>query len=69
MTTLERPDAPTVLLALTRPHEASRRKTPVRNAVRDLETMRRLRGTYAALSGESLRLVDAWLQEMGSARA
>ena len=56
-----------MLLALTDLHEASRRQTPVWNAARDLETMRRLRGTYAAAQGESLSLVDTWLQEMGSA--
>jgi len=34
---------------------------------RDLETMRRLRDSYAALQGDSLALVDAWLTEMAPA--
>ncbi len=53
-----------MLLALAKLHEASRRHTPVWNAARDVEAMRRLRATYAALQGESVGLVDTWLTEM-----
>jgi hypothetical protein len=62
--TLKQPDQPTLLLALNTLYDASRRKAPVWDAARDLETMRRLRETYAALQGDSLALVDAWLTEM-----
>ena len=64
---IKQPDQPTLLLALTTLYDASRRKTPVWDAARDLETMRRLRDSYAALQGESLALVDAWLAEMAPA--
>jgi hypothetical protein len=64
---LKQPDQPTLLLALTTLYDASRRKTPVWDAGRDLETMRRLRDSYAALQGDSLALVDAWLTEMAPA--
>ena len=63
---LKQPDQSTVLLALTTLYDASRRKTPLWDAVRDLETMRRLRDVYAAQQGESLGLVDAWLTEMAA---
>lgn len=65
---LKQPDQPTLLLALTTLYDASRRKTPVWDAARDVETMRTLRESYAAVQGESLALVDAWLSEMAKAR-
>ena len=61
---LKQPDQPTLLLALTTLYDASRRKAPVWDAARDVETMRKLRDAYAAVQGESLALVDAWLSEM-----
>jgi len=57
------PDPPTLLLALTALHDADRRKAPIWDPARDLETMRRLRDAYAAARGESLALVDGWLKE------
>ena len=65
---LKQPDQPTLLLALTTLYDASRRKTPVWDAARDVETMRKLRESYAAVQGESLALVDAWLTEMAPSR-
>ena len=53
-----------MLLALNTLYDASRRKTPVWDATRDLERMRTLRESYASLQGESLALVDAWIAEM-----
>jgi hypothetical protein len=64
---IKQPDPSTLLLALTALYDASRRKTPVWDDARDLETMRRLRDSYAALQGDSLALVDAWLTEMAPA--
>jgi len=64
---IKQPDQPTLLLALTTLYDASRRKAPVWDDARDLETMRRLRDSYAALQGDSLALVDAWLTEMAPA--
>jgi VWFA-related protein len=64
---LRQPDQGTLLLALNTLYDAARRKTPVWDAARDLETMRRLRAAYAAMPGESLALVDAWLAEMAPA--
>ena len=61
---LKQPDQPTLLLALTTLYDASRRKTPVWDAAKDLERMRTLRESYASLQGESLALVDAWIAEM-----
>jgi VWFA-related protein len=61
---LKQPDQPTLLLALNTLYDASRRKVPVWDAGKDLETMRRLRESYASLQGESLALVDAWITEM-----
>ncbi len=61
---LAQPDPPTLLLALTTLYDAARHKTPVWDASRDLDTMRSLRETYAALQGESLPLVDAWIAEI-----
>jgi VWFA-related protein len=61
---LKQPDQPTLLLALTALYDAARGKTPVWDAARDLETMRRLRESYGAIQGESLALVDAWIVEM-----
>jgi hypothetical protein len=63
---LTQPDPPTLLLGLTALHDAARRKAPIWDAARDLETMRRLRQAYAAARGESLALVDAWLKELGA---
>ena len=65
---LKQPDQPTLLLALTTLYDASRRKTPVWDATRDVQTMRKLRESYAAVQGESLALVDAWLTEMAPSR-
>jgi VWFA-related protein len=62
--TLKQPDQPTLLLALNTLYDASRRKTPLWDAARDLERMRTLRESYASLHGESLALVDAWIAEM-----
>ena len=62
--TLKQPDQATLLLALNTLYDASRRKTPVWDATRDLERMRTLRESYASLQGESLALVDAWIAEM-----
>ncbi|MEO5818996.1 MAG: VWA domain-containing protein [Vicinamibacteraceae bacterium] len=62
--TLKQPDQATLLLALNTLYDAARRKTPVWNATRDLERMRALRDAYAAIQGESLALVDAWIAEM-----
>jgi hypothetical protein len=62
--TLKQPDPSTLLLALNTLYDAARRKAPVWDAARDLETMRRLRDAYAAQQGDSLALVDAWLIEM-----
>ncbi len=64
---IKQPDPPTLLLALTTLYDASRRKAPVWDDARDLETMRRLRDSYAAVQGDSLALVDAWLTEMAPA--
>jgi VWFA-related protein len=64
VSTLKQPDQPTLLLALNTLYDASRRKTPVWDATRDLERMRTLRESYASLQGESLALVDAWIAEM-----
>ena len=61
---LKQPDQPTLLLALNTLYDASRRKTPVWDATKDLERMRTLRESYASLQGESLALVDAWIAEM-----
>ena len=61
---LKQPDQSTVLLALTTLYDASRRRTPIWGAAGDLERMRALRESYAALQGESLALVDAWIAEM-----
>jgi tetratricopeptide (TPR) repeat protein len=66
---LEQPDPPTLLLALTTLYDAARHKAPVWDAGRDLETMRRLREKYAALQGESLPLVDAWIAEVTKGEA
>jgi VWFA-related protein len=62
--TLKQPDHATLLLALNTLYDASRRKIPVWDVTRDLERMRALRESYAALQGESLALVDAWIAEM-----
>jgi VWFA-related protein len=67
VTHIKQPDQPTVLLALNTLYDASRRKTPVWDPARDLERMRSLRESYAALQGESLALVDAWIAEMAKA--
>jgi hypothetical protein len=64
---LKQPDQTTLLLALTTLYDASRRKAPVWDDARDLETMHRLRDAYAAIQGDSLALVDAWLTEMAPA--
>jgi len=64
VTQLKQPDQSTLLLALTTLYDASRRKTPVWDATRDVETMRTLRQSYASLHGDSLALVDAWIAEM-----
>ena len=64
VTQLKQPDQSTLLLALTTLYDASRRKTPVWDAARDVETMRTLRQSYASLQGDSLALVDAWIAEM-----
>jgi VWFA-related protein len=66
---LEQPDPPTLLLALTTLYDAARHETPVWDVARDLETMRRLRETYAAMQGESLPLVDAWIAEITKGQA
>lgn len=64
VTQLKQPDQSTLLLALTTLYDASRRKTPVWDAARDVETARALRQSYASLQGDSLALVDAWIAEM-----
>jgi tetratricopeptide (TPR) repeat protein len=61
---LKQPDQSTLLLALNTLYDAARRKTPIWDAAGDLERMRTLRESYAALQGESLALVDAWIAEM-----
>jgi VWFA-related protein len=66
---LPQADAPTLLAALGALYDASRRQAPVWDTARDLETMRQLRERYAALQGESLGLVDAWIGEMAKAQA
>jgi VWFA-related protein len=66
---LPQADAPTLLGALGALYDASRRQTPIWDKARDLETMRQLRERYAALQGDSLGLVDAWIGEMAKAQA
>jgi VWFA-related protein len=55
------PDSPALLLALATLYDAARRGTPIHDAAADLEAMRRLRERYAAVHGEALGLVDAWM--------
>lgn len=67
---LREPDPQTLLLALATLYDAARRGTPIQDGAGDLEAMRRLRDRYAAMHGESLGLVDAWIAaiERGAAR-
>jgi VWFA-related protein len=65
--TVTKPDESLLLLALGTLYEAARTRTPVWDPPRDLETMRRLRETYAATNGSSVALVDAWLAEIAAA--
>ena len=64
---LQEPDAPTLLLAIGTLYDAAKRKAPVWDAARDIETMRRLRERYAAVHGDSLPLVDDWIAEISRA--
>jgi tetratricopeptide (TPR) repeat protein len=64
---LQQVDAPTLLGAIGALYDAWRRQAPVWDKARDLETMRQLRERYAAVQGDSLGLVDAWVGEMTKA--
>lgn len=69
ITALADPDPATLLLALGTLYDAARRGMPIADAARDLDTMRQLRERYAALHGDSVALVDAWIAELaGTAR-
>jgi VWFA-related protein len=61
---LKDPDPATLLLALGTLYDAGRRGAPIGDAARNLETMRQLRERYAAVPGESIALVDAWIVEL-----
>ena len=60
---MPQPDAPALLAALAALYDAAQRGTPVFDPVRDLETMQRLRESYAAANGDALGLVDAWVAD------
>jgi VWFA-related protein len=62
------PGQETLLAALATLYDAARRRAPVWDAARDLETTKKLREAYAAAGGESLGLVDAWIAEMAGAK-
>ena len=63
---IKQPDQPTLLLALTTLYDASRRKAPVWDDARDSRRCAAC-ALDAALQGDSLALVDAWLTEMAPA--
>ena len=63
VTAMPQPDAPALLAALAALYDAAQRGAPVFDPQRDLETMQRLRESYAAANGDALGLVDAWVAD------